>query len=248
MIVDWWFYLMAVPALIIFGISKGGFGGGIGVIAVPMMALAIPAPVAAAIMLPVLCMMDLIGLKHYWRKWDPQQIKVMLPAGLVGVALGSLVFELFSERGLQLLLGLISVLFALHYFLKPNQHKPRPHRPWLAGFAAAAGGLTSTIAHAGGPPINMYLLPLQLDKTVFVGTMTLLFAAVNYSKLAGYGFIGLFTPEVLWTALVLTPVAAFGMVTGIWLHNRINQELFLKICYGCVLFVGVNLLLKALTA
>ncbi|MCB2053981.1 MAG: sulfite exporter TauE/SafE family protein [Geminicoccaceae bacterium] len=236
------FYLAAVPALLIFGISKGGFGGGLGIVAVPMMALVISPADAAALLLPLLCLMDVIGLVNYRRHWDNDVLRSMLPGAIAGILLGSLAFGYFPERVVRLMLGLISLAFAGEYFLRGRRvTTPRPQQPLLGAFWGALAGLTSTLAHAGGPPANMYLLPLRLDKTVFVGTMVVLFATVNALKLPPYVLLGLYDADILTACLLLAPVAAVGMVAGITLHHRVDERLFYRICYGLVFGTGLKL-------
>jgi uncharacterized membrane protein YfcA len=105
-----------------------------------------------------------------------------------------------------------------------------------------AAGFTSTIAHAGGPPANLYLVPLKLNKTVFVGTMTILFAGINLAKLAPYFAIGMFDQTIVSTVLWMIPVAALGMLSGVWLHHRVSDRLFYPLCIGFVLLTGLKLL------
>lgn len=236
------FYVVAVPAVLLFGIGKGGFGGGLGIVSVPMMALVVSPAVAAAVLLPLLILMDLIGLRAYWRGWSARIVTVMLPASMVGIALGALAFGYLSDDLVRLLIGLIAIAFTLNYFLRPAAALGAArHRPALGAFWGAVAGFTSTLAHAGGAPANFYVLPLKLDKTVFVSTMVVLFATINAIKLIPYGLLGLLRTDTLTTSLLLAPVAASGMLLGIWLHKRVNETLFYRLCYGFVLLTGLKL-------
>lgn len=241
------FLLAALPAVLVTGVSKGGFGGGLGIIAVPLMALVVPPAKAAAIMLPLLCLMDLIGLRAYRRRWDARVLRVMLPGAALGIGLGALAFGYLDESLVRLLLGGIAAVFAGRYFVGGRAGRPaEAHRPLLGGFWGMVAGFTSTLAHAGGPPANVYLLPLRLDKTTFVGTVVVFFAATNLAKVVPYAALGLFGQEVLLTALVLAPVAAAGMVLGVWLHSRVNERLFYGVCYLFVLLTGLKLVADGL--
>lgn len=243
MLTDPYFYAVAIPAVILFGVSKGGFGGGIGIAAVPLMALVVSPAVAAGIMLPLLVIMDAIGIWAFRKSFDRRIIQSMLPGALAGTLLASLVFHYLNDDLVRVLLGAIATLFAADYFLRPSAHgEPKPHRPRLAAFWGSVAGFTSTVAHAGGPPANMYLLPLKLDKTVFVGTMIVLFALVNAAKLVPYALLGLFAGDNLTASLVLVPVAAIGMLLGIWLHDKVNTQLFYRLCYLFVLVTGLKLI------
>ncbi|MCB1971076.1 MAG: sulfite exporter TauE/SafE family protein [Geminicoccaceae bacterium] len=241
------FYFAAIPALLIFGISKGGFGGGLGIVAVPLMALVIPPAQAAALLLPLLCLMDLIGIGRYRRDWDRHSLKCMLPGAVVGIAIGSLAFGYLSEHVVRLLLGLVAVSFCANYFLRGgNRRAAQPPNAMAGAFWGMLAGITSTIAHAGGPPANMYLLPRKLDKTLFVGTMVVLFAAINACKIPPYIALGLYDPAILWACLALSPVAALGMLLGIRLHGMVNELLFYRICYVLVLLTGLKLITDGL--
>lgn len=234
--------------MLVSAVSKGGFGGGIGLLSVPLMALVMPPAAAAAIMLPLLLLMDAIGVWVYRARWDRAAIGVMLPAALVGIALGTAAFGLLSDDAVRLVLGIVSLLFAGNW-LGGGMQKLPPTRPraWLGALCGGLAGLTSTLAHAGGPPATLYLLPLRLDKTVFVGTMTMLFAAINLAKLPPYLGLGLFSREVLAMCLVMAPLAAIGMLLGIWLHRRVADTAFYKLCYAMVVIAGIKLVWDGLT-
>ena len=245
-IADPWFYLAAVPAVLIAGISKGGFGGGLAVMGVPLMALVVAPAQAAAILLPILILMDWIGVGAYRRTWDGRTLAVMLPGAAVGIALGGLVFGLLDEDLVRLVLGAIAVAFSLNFFRPGRSKAARPPSAWRGGLFGGLSGFTSTIAHAGGPPASMYLLPLRLDRTVFVGTTVLFFAAVNLMKLVPYGLIGQFSGTNLLTSLALAPVAPLGVLAGLWLHRRVDEGLFYRLCYGFVLITGLKLMYDGL--
>lgn len=242
------FYLLAVPAVLIAAVSKGGFGGGVGIVSVPLLALIMPPSQAAAIMLPLLSFMDMIGVWHYRRRWDRHAMKVMLPGAIVGIVAASLVFGWLDDDLVRLMLGLIATVFALHAFRPGAGVLPAAEPSTLRGtICGALSGFTSTIAHAGGPPANMYLLPLKLDKSVFVGTMIVLFTVVNLIKFVPYALLGLFDRPTLSAAVVMMPLAAFGMWLGIWLHARVNQAVFYRLCYLFVLITGLKLVYDGLT-
>jgi uncharacterized protein len=241
------FYLVAVPAILIVGVSKGGFGGGLALVGVPLMSLAIPPAQAAAIMLPILITMDAIGIGAYRRRFDLRALRVMLPGAVFGIGLGGLLFERLDGDAMRLLIGTVALAFVGHHFLarKPPGASRRPNR--LLGFGSGAlSGFTSTLAHAGGPPAHMYLLPLRLDKTVFVATSVVFFAAVNLLKLLPYWWIGQFQGGNLWASLILAPLAPVGMLLGIWLHRRVDQLLFYRLAYLFVALTGAKLIYDGL--
>ena len=237
-----WFYALAAAAILITGIAKSGFGGGLGVLAVPMMALLISPVQAAAILLPILCLMDLFNVWHYRRAWDRANIRILLPAGLAGVLIGTFTFRYLSDAHIRILIGLIAVVFAIYFFRKRDgQEKCGPDR--LRGtFWGILAGFVSFGVHAGGPPANVYLLPQRLDKTVFVGTMVVLFTTLNYVKLIPYGFLGQLNGENVTTSLILAPLAPVGVWLGLRLHRLVDERWFYPICYVFLFITGVKLL------
>lgn len=244
MLDDPWFYVAAVPALLLIGISKGGFGGGFGTVGVPLLALVIPPTQAAAILLPVLALMDLVGLYTYRGLWDRRQMRILAPGAVAGILLGAVTFAVTSEDAVRLIIGTIAIGFTAWRFigaLIARQQRAAPS--WSKGsFWSGVAGYTSFVAHAGGPPLNVYLLPQQLDKTTYVGTTVVYFALVNYVKLVPYGILGQFDATNLATSAVLTPLAPVGVLLGVFLHRRVSQELLFQVVYAGLLVTGVKLL------
>ena len=251
MITDPWFYAAAVPAVLLFGIAKGGFGGGLGVLAVPLMALVVSPLQAAAVLLPILCVMDLVGLWAYRGRWIWPELRLLIPASMVGIAVGALLFGFMSAASVRIIVGIVAIVFTLHYAYS-TRHKADaalPHFPPAAGIAAGvAGGFTSFIAHSGGPPISMYLLRRPLDRTDFVATTVLLFAVINYVKLLPYGWLGQLSAANLVTSLVLAPLAPIGVYTGVWLHRRVSDRFFFRLMYVLLFIVGCKLLYDGIAA
>ncbi len=242
-ITDPWFYAAAVPAVLVAGISKGGFGGGVGFVSVPLMAMAISPIQAAAVMLPVLCLMDVFGLWAYRATWDRRNVAIMVPGALAGIAVGALTFRYLDDDLVRLMIGTIAVVFALYYwFGGARARRQRPASIGVGGLWSAVAGFTSFVAHAGGPPVQVYLLPQRMDKTLFVGTTVIFFFVVNYAKLVPYAMIGQFSAENLATALVLAPLAPIGMGLGIRLHDVVSQALFYRLCYGALTITGSKLI------
>ncbi|MGE0718349.1 MAG: sulfite exporter TauE/SafE family protein [Alphaproteobacteria bacterium] len=251
MIADPWFYAVAVPALLLTGISKGGIGAGAGILSVPLMSLVIPPTQAAGIMLPLLCAMDLVGLWRYRAAHDRRRLTFLLPASIVGIALGTATFGLIPEAGVRVIIGAIAVVFVLRHWigvLTKGRHEGRAPGPRSGAFWAAMSGYTSFVAHAGGPPLSVYLLPQRLDKTTFVATTVVFFAVVNYAKLVPYWALGQLAVGNLATSLALMPLAPAGMALGFWLHRRIDALLFFRICHGLLLVTGGKLLFDGLRA
>jgi uncharacterized membrane protein YfcA len=236
-----WFYAAALPAIVLTGVAKGGFGGGIGSLAVPLIAITIAPARAAAIMLPILILMDAVGLYAYRGQWDRRIMRIILPAGLVGIVVGWLTFSILADHWIRILLGVISLAFVLDGLRPTTSHATRASdtsgRVW-----ATVSGFTSFVTHAGGPPLNFYLLRQQLDKALFAGTTIVFFAVINATKVVPYMALGLFDPTNLATSAVLAPAAATGIVLGVLLRKHISRTFFFRIVYGFVFLTGCKLL------
>ena len=241
MIMDPLFYFFAVPAILIFGIAKGGFGNAIGVVAVPLMALAVSPLQAAAILLPILCVMDVFAIRKFWRQWDVTNIVIMLPAGCVGVLVGSLTFSYLNEGHVRLLIGLLALIFALNFWLK-SAGSIQKEPDYIKGtFWSVIGGFTSFGIHSGGPPVNIYLLPQKLHPKVFMGTCAMFFWITNYVKLIPYFILGQLDSQNLQTSLVLLPLAPIGVGFGYYLHTRVSTKKFYNIFNFFLIITGYKL-------
>jgi len=246
------FYPVAIVAILLTGIAKGGFGAGAGGIAVPLMSIFIAPPEAAGIMLPILCAMDLFGVHAYRGRSSREHLRALLPGALVGIGLGALAFGTLPVDAIRLLLGVISVTFALNQGfgltariarrLAARRGTPGP----VAGaFWGAVSGFTSTLAHAGGPPFAIYMLPQRLDKTLLVSTSVVFFLVVNYVKLVPYGFLGQLNAGNLTASLVFAPLAPAGIWLGVWLHKRISEQAFYRVSYTLLFLTGTKLIWDA---
>jgi len=251
LIVDPAFYAAAVPAVILAGISKAGLGGAVGGLAVPVMSLAIAPPRAVAILLPILLVMDAMGLFAFRGKIDRAVLRVAIPAGLVGTLLGWWLFRTVDERWIRGLIGAEAVIFALQRLLEGQAAwtgAPRPLRTGRAALWSAISGFTSFVSHAGGPPMMQLMMPLKLHREIFVGTMAWYFAAINFSKIGPYGALGLLDETQLATSLALMPAVPVGYVLGLVLLRKASPALFVRVATVALLATGCKLLWDALVA
>lgn len=238
---DPFFYLVSVPAVLLLGISKSGFGAGLGSLAVPMMALAVTVPQAAAILMPVLFVMDVLGMAAFRKDVDRQLLAFMLPFGLLGIVIGTLSFRLLDARVVAMLVGGFTLLFlAQRLVFPPRADSPPPPR-WLGALMLTTSGFTSFIAHAGGPPVNAYVIPLKLKPVVFTGTMAFLFFFINLAKWGPYAWLGLLDLRNFATSLVLLPLAPLGVWIGVRIARRIDPALFYRLVYAGMFLTGCKL-------
>ncbi len=251
LISDPWFYAAAIPAVILVGLSKGGLGGAVGFIGVPLMALAVSPIQAAAILLPILVLMDIVSV-WTWRGWYSRRILLQtIPGSLVGIGLGWLTAAIVSTDMVRLLLGLVAIVFVGRwlYSLARRQSEVREEPNAVKGsFWGLVAGYTSFVAHAGGPPFQVYTLPLKLDPKLFTGTGVHFFAITNAVKLIPYFALGQFDRANLATSLALMPLAPVAILAGAWVVRRMRPEIFYPFTYGTVALVGVKLLWDGVSA
>jgi uncharacterized membrane protein YfcA len=241
------FWLIAIASVTFLGLAKGGFTG-VGVVATPLLALVLPPLQAAAILLPILLLQDIITVWVYRRDWDATNLRALLPGAFVGIAAAWALAAYVSDAQIRLVVGLIGVSFVLYRWLVAPQtlEVTRPH-PWSGPFWGAMSGFTSTFAHAGGPPYQVYMLPQRLAKMTYAGTTTMFFACVNYLKAGPYFMLGQFSPENLQLSLALIPLAIFTNLAGIWLIRRTPQAIFYRIVYILTFAVSLELIRNGVT-
>jgi uncharacterized membrane protein YfcA len=246
LISDWHFYAVAIPAVLLLGVSKSGFGAGFGSLAVPLMAMAVTVPQAAAILMPLLLVMDVLGLAAFRRHFDYKLLKFLIPWGLLGTVIGTLLFKILEPRIVAGIVGGFTLLFlAQRLLFPPTPDSPPPPR-WVGALCTATSGFTSFIAHAGGPPVNAYVIPLRLSPMHFAATMAAFFFFVNLSKWIPYAWLGLLDGRNFATSLVLMPFAPVGVWIGVRIAQRIGQTLFYRLLYLGMLLTGCKLLWDSL--
>ncbi len=246
LITDPYFYAVTVPAVLLLGVSKSGFGAGFGSLAVPMMALAVTVPQAAAILMPVLLVMDLLGMAAFRKDFDMRLIRFLLPFGLLGVVIGALLFKLLDPHLVAGIVGGFTLLFLAQRLLFPPRVDSVAPPKWLGAVLTSTSGFTSFIAHAGGPPINAYIIPMRLAPVKFTATMAFFFFVINLAKWIPYGWLGLLDARNMSTSLVLLPVAPIGVWIGVRMARRIHPALFYRLVYLGMFLTGTKLVWDAL--
>jgi hypothetical protein len=240
------FYLFALPAVLLIGLAKGGFSG-LGALGTPLMAIGIADPVkAAAILLPILIAQDVVGVAAFRKSWEGSILAAMLPGAIVGIGLGYLLAAYVSADAVMAALGGISILFGLYrlWIERGGRIAASSSSPgWIGSLFGVATGFTSQIAHAGGPPFQMWVMPKQLHRDVFVGTSAIFFAIINWIKVPAYVALGQFTPENAVASAILLPVAVLASLAGVKLVRRVSVERFYTIIYLLMIAAGAKLLL-----
>lgn len=241
MALGWAFWVLAVIGVFITGVSKSGFAGGVGVITVPLLTLQIGPIRAAALMLPLLLLMDFFSVRAWWGKQLNTHLKLLLPASMLGIFIGYLLFDYLDDKILTFLLGVFSILFAMYGLLKGSEWK-HTASPWVGRISGLIAGFTSFLSHAGGPPLNYYLIPLKLPRAHYLGTAVVFFAGINVAKLLPYALLGQINLENLLIAVILAPVAWVGIRAGLAIQHRLNDEVFYKSILVMLFIVGIKLM------
>jgi uncharacterized protein len=243
------FYLFAIPAVLLIGLAKGGFSG-LGALGTPLMALGMDDPVrAAAVLLPILIAQDVIAVAAFRRSWDGAVLVAMLPGAVLGIGLGWWLAARISSDSVMAVLGLISILFGAYRLwierggaLTASSNSPA----WVGSLFGVAAGFTSQIAHAGGPPFQMWVMPRRLPRDVFVGTTAIFFAIPNWIKVPAYASLGQFTRENLIATAILLPFAVLASLAGVRLVRKVAPERFYTIVYWLMIVAGAKLVLDGL--
>ena len=244
------FFLLAVPAVVFAGISKGGFGSGAAFAATPILALVIDPRLALGFLLPLLMLIDAATLKPYWRKWSWHDSRLLILGSLPGIALGAALYRVANADVFRLLIGVVSVAFVAFRLAQIRGWIRTAERPAgeVAGLITGlAAGFTSFVSHAGGPPVAIYLLSQRLTKTAFQATTVLVFGVVNVFKAGAYAFLGIFTVETLWANVLLAPAALLGAWLGVKAHRLVEERVFFGLTYVLLTITGTKLVWDALT-
>ena len=228
------------------GLSKVGFSG-LGTIAVPLMALAVPPIQAIAILIPILLAQDVVTLWSYRKSWDRRILAIMIPGQVIGVCIAWALAAYVSDALIRLTIGVIAVLFVLNQWFglaqRAAEHETRAAGGVAGGlFWGAAGGFASFLANSGAPPFQIYVLPKKLPKETFVGTFSIYFASGNAMKVLPYFMLGQITPGNMTTAAVLLPLAVASNIAGVWLVRRTPTEFFFRIIYVLIFLIGLELI------
>lgn len=249
----WWYIAALGLGVLVIGIAKAGFGGGIGIIAVPLIANALPAERAIGVMLPILIFADLFSVYSHRRGVSWSHLRSLLMGAIVGIVLGTCVLWTFKDTGrltwaLNLMVGSICLVFVgIQLFRLMGGRVPRiPPGPIGGAVSGGLAGAVSTIAHSAGPVINLYLLEQKLDKTRLVATMVVFFLVANCMKLPTYFGLGLINVRTLVESALFAAFVPVGIVAGLWMHKRLAERPFTVIMYLGAAAAGGRMLYKAM--
>lgn len=239
------YYIVVTLVGLLIGLSKGGMGAVLVVLTTPLLSMVMPVQDAISLALPLLLIADAFALWIYWQQWDLGYVRLMLPLGAVGVAVGTVILALLPDLTLRRILGVFTVGFVIYRLFAPRlttlEYQPRR---WHAYAAGAASGLGSALANTGAPPFTAYMLLQKVSPLIFAGTTTLFFAVINALKVPGLVMTGLFDYHQFLDTLWVLPTIPLGVYAGKWLINRINRETFERILLIFLIVAAAILLLR----
>ena len=241
------FFLFTAPAIILLGIAKGAAIGSLALIAVPLMLLVMPLTNVLAVLLPILMVMDWITFYKYRKNFSKENLKIMIPAGFLGTVIGFYTFSFFHEEHLKLIIGFIGLGFTLNYYVKINKEIIKQKTSVLkGGFWSIASGFAGFCVHSGGTPISVYLVPLRLEKSVYVGTRITYFFFLNIFKLLFYLPLNIINFDNFKTSLILAPFIPIGILFGFWIVKNVPQKIYYNIIYALIFISSLKLIYENL--
>ncbi len=243
MITDWQFYAMAVPAVILMGLSKGGFSG-VGMVSLPMMALVAPPFQVAAILLPILMVQDIFGILALRKDFHRESLTVLVIGGMIGILIAMALAKYVTDYEVLVAVGVIAAGFVLYTWLKERgtDTPPRPGVPAWGVFWGVWAGFTSFVANAGAPPVQVFMNPQKLSPRVYAGTMAILFGILNYTKFAAFMWLGQVNLPNLKVSVLLFPVAIVSVLLGVRLVKTMSPGPFYRFVNLMTFLVGLKLI------
>lgn len=242
----WLCVLFTAFGVLLIGVAKAGFGGGVGFLTTPLMSLVIPPRFVIGTLLPLLMVGDAFVVWHYRKHFSKPNLVRLFAGAAVGILTGALFLGKVDDLVLRRTLGILALSFvALQWAREKLASRQGAAVQMLTPVAVVAGavaGFVSMVAHSAGVIVAMYLLPLRLDKREFVGTMVLFFAVVNATKLIPYTGLGLITRQTLLYGLPFAVLIPVGVQMGLYLNRRLSPRTFNRVILFLILFSGLNLL------
>lgn len=239
-------FALLILAAFLVGLSKGGLPA-VAMLSVPILSLYLSPMVAAVLLLPIYVLSDTVSVWLYRREFSLVNIKVLIPAGILGVLIGWATASYVSDRMVAVLIGVMGICFCLYtWFKKQANATPKSANPLKGLFWGTFSGFTSFVSHAGAPPFQVYVLPQKLPKMVFAGTTTIVFAAINLAKIVPYSMLHPYTYTTLEVSAYLLPVAALGTVVGKRLIENLSEKWFFLAVQIALFIISIKLVASAL--
>lgn len=240
------FFLMTAFVGFLIGLAKGGLGGLIGTLATPLMSLVMPPNQVVGLLLPLLMFADVFAVASYWKRWKGRLVALLLPGGILGVTIATFFITRAPAKELRTVLAIIVLIFTLYKVFEQPITRRLTYAPhdWHGLLAGTVAGFSSALAHAGGPPVGIYLLLQNLTPIEFNASSALFFAILNWIKVPYYFYANLFDFKRLLQVLFLLPVIPLGVLVGRWMSGRVNRQVFERIIVVLLVVAAIILLLE----
>jgi uncharacterized membrane protein YfcA len=233
-----------VISVLLLGLAKGGFGGVGAPVALPIMALGVPAELALGALLPILMAMDVVSVTAHRRNADFRAVFYALPGAVIGVLVGAGIIALVSTGFVGFCIGVLAIGFAV--MALSGKSPDISHWPdWASSVFGALSGLTSALAHAGGPPIHIYFFARGYPAARFVATSACFMAGVNLIKVIPFIAIGALNKQALTLAAYVAPLAIMATFLGVLLSRVISKTIFKYTVNSLMIIAGAKLISDA---
>jgi uncharacterized membrane protein YfcA len=235
--------MVAFTGVFLICFMKGAFGGGFSIVGIPLLSIVMDPVTAGGLLAPLFIAMDLFALR-YWKPatWSKPDLVLLLPGLVIGIALGYLVFRFLDHRAIAIVMAVITLAFVGLWLAAGAETTIQRRSTPKAITAGLASGVTTMVAHSGGPPLAMYLLPLGLTKDIYAGTTSLFFTVGNATKAVPWLLLVRPTSGV-WE---LMGFCLLAIPAGVWLgwrlHGALDQRQIYRACYGLLVVTAVKLL------
>ncbi len=235
--------VVSFAGVFLIAFMKGAFGGGFAIVGIPLLSMVMDPVTAGGLLAPLFIAMDLTALR-YWKPstWSKPDLALLVPGLVVGIGLGYLLFRLLDHRAIAIVMALVTLTFVGLWLSKGAQVTVKPRSGPKAIAAGLASGITTMVAHSGGPPLAMYLLPLGLSKEIYAGTTSLFFTVGNALKAAPWLLLARPTTDVWFLMAICLPAIPAGVWLGWRLHGSLDQRQIYRACYGLLVITALKLL------
>ncbi|UUO22270.1 sulfite exporter TauE/SafE family protein [Colwellia sp. M166] len=234
--------ILIASVVLLIGISKSAFAGALGIFAVPILMFKFSAIEAITLMLPLLIIADMMSVKIFWKKWDKALLAKLIPGAIIGIVCANLLMDFVNADHLRFFIAFICIAFAVKNMGFKKRQLSLVNNRFGAYVMSATSGITSTLVHAGGPPLIIYFTAIGLAQTKFVATAAAFFAIMNIVKLIAVVSLGLLSLDTILTALAFFPLAFLGNWLGVKINQHLDKQLFLKVMNYLLLILGIWLL------
>ena len=246
MIIDPLFYAMAVPSVILIGLSKGGLTG-LGVLAVPLMAIVASPMQAAAVLMPILLILDLVAVWTYRKSFDKITLIITIPSSIIGIIIGAVLVSQVNPDWIRVIIGFIAISFTISHWRTAKDRGSKGHSIFRGTVWGSITGFTSFVTLTGAPPYQMYLLPLKLDQRTYAGTFMIFFWVNNILKIIPFMMLGEMTRSTITTSMILFPISLIFTFLGIWIVRKLPTKIFYEIIYILLFLVSIKLIYDGFT-